>query len=70
MLMHKVPWFQEAHECFNSSDEFLNYAPIKNYLEAVETGIQPVSDEVHSLIDNVIPIICDMLDKGEIITYN
>lgn len=66
MLMHKVPWFQEAHECFNSSDEFLNYAPIKNYLEAVETGIQPVSDEVHSLIDNVIPIICDMLDKGEI----
>lgn len=66
MIIHRIPWFQSQHEMLTTSKELLAFKPFTNYLDLIESGKQPVSEDIHAIIDNILPIIYDYMDSGEI----
>lgn len=66
MRMYQIPWFSHQHEMLTTAKELLAFKPFTNYLELIESGRQPVSEDIHKLIDNVLPIIYEKMDAGEI----
>lgn len=64
--LHQIPWLKKEHEILTDPKEIMELPAIKNYVDAIESGIQPVSEEVDKLIHGYLPRILKMVEKGEL----
>lgn len=62
----KIPWFKKEHEILTDPKDVMEIPAVKNYIDAIESGIQPVSDEVDLLVHKLLPMVYDMMDKQEV----
>ena len=62
----KIAWFKQEHEILTDPEDVLKLPCVANYLEVIENGTQPVSDEVEQLVNNVLPKALDMMREGTI----
>lgn len=63
---HKISWFKKEHEILTHSKDILDLPAVSNYINAIDSGLQPVSDEVDKLVHNVLPMVLDMVDNGKV----
>lgn len=63
---HKIPWFDTPHYILSNSGDVKEYPPLANYINSVKTGIQPVSEDIHDLIEIIETYLYPMIDSGEI----
>lgn len=62
----KIAWFKQEHEILTDPEDVLQLPCVANYLEVIENGTQPVSDEVEQLVNKVLPKALDMMREGTI----
>lgn len=63
---HVIPWFDSPHYILTNSDDVSEYPPLKNYIDSVKSGVQPVSEDIHDLIAIIESHLYEMIDTGEI----
>lgn len=62
----KIPWIPREHEILTEPQDIMNLPCVKNYLEVIEDGTQPVSDEVQQLVDNLLPEVLKLVSEGKV----
>lgn len=63
---HKIPWFKQEHEILTTGKEVNDLEIIQKYLKVIDSGEQPVSDEVDLLVHKLLPMVLDEMDKGNV----
>lgn len=66
MISHKIPWFTHQHDMLTTSNELLAFKPFTNYLDEIESGRQPINEDIAALVNDILPIIYEKMDAGEI----
>lgn len=62
----KIQWFKEPHVVLTSSYDVRKYPPYAEYVDLIDTGVQPVSDDIHKLLFIVNKYLFPMIDSGEV----
>lgn len=66
MRSHKIPWFTNHHDMLTTSKELLAFKPFTNYINLIKSGKQPANEDIWLLINDILPIIYEKMDQGEI----
>lgn len=66
MRSHKIPWFTNYHDMLTTSKELLAFKPFTNYINLIKSGKQPANEDIWLLINDILPIIYEKMDQGEI----
>lgn len=66
MRSHKIPWFTNYHDMLTTSEELLAFKPFTNYIDLIKSGKQPANEDIWLLINDILPIIYEKMDQGEI----
>lgn len=66
MRSHKIPWFTNYHDMLTTSKELLAFKPFTNYINLIKSGKQPANEDIWLLLNDILPIIYEKMDQGEI----